>query len=173
MRALSSSTQAETEKTVTTPAFLVEIAFSTILRLSTRGDQSWNGYAWTGGRVGKISGLQWDGQGRQSGGIELINSDLAYSALVLNEGVADRGVKIWKFYGDNPALDDPVAVFDGVADDATIGPDAVRIGLVGERASTLYAPRRFIGPATGFNHLSPAGTRLSWGGENYTLERGN
>ncbi|MDD5385345.1 MAG: hypothetical protein PHG89_10760 [Gallionella sp.] len=170
-RTLTTATSAATAQTVTTPAFLVEIDFSTVIRLSTRNDQTWNSLTWTGGRIGKISGLQWDGKGQQTGTIEIINSDLAYSALVLNEGVADRPVKIWKFYGDNPALLDPVAVFDGVADEADIGPDAVRITLVSSKTSALYAPRRFIGPAIGFNHLRPAGSRDTWGGQTYILER--
>jgi hypothetical protein len=116
--------------------------------------------------------LNWDGKGKQTGSLDLINTDLAYSALVLNEGVADRGVRIWKFYGDNPATLDPVSVFDGVADEADIGPDAVHITLVGQNNKTLYAPRRFIGPGTGFNHLCPAGTKITWGGQTYILERG-
>lgn len=171
-RVLTAATIAETEKTVTTPAYLVEIGFSTILRLSSRNDQSWSGYTWTGGRLGRVSGLNWDGKGQQNGEIAIVNSDLAYSALVLNEGVADRRVRIWKFYGDNPATLDPVAVFDGVADEASIGPDAVRLTLVGENTRTLYAPRRFIGPATGFSHLCPAGTKFTWGGQTYILDRG-
>ena len=66
---------------------------------------------------------------------------------------------------------DPVAVFDGVLDDADIGPDRVRLTLTSENSRTLYSPRRFIGAATGFNHLRPAGTRINWGGQTYILER--
>lgn len=173
MRTLSTPTNNATQLTITTPAFFVELGFSTILHLSTRGDHSWGGYAWTGGRLGRVSGLQWDGKGQQSGSIDLINTDLAYSALVLNEGVADRAVRIWKFYGDNPDTLDPVAVFDGVADTADIGADAVRITLLGENTRTLYSPRRFIGPGTGFNHLTPAGRKITWGGQTIELKRGN
>lgn len=171
MRALTSAINTATSTTVTTPAYLVEIGFSVVLRLSSRNDQSWGGQTWTGGRIGKVSGLSWDGKGQQSGALEIINSDLAYSALVLNEGVADRPVRIWKFYGDNPAASDPVAVFDGVADEAEISQDRVRITLAGENAQTLSSPRRFIGAATGFNHLAPAGTKITWNNEIYTLER--
>jgi hypothetical protein len=171
MRTLTTATATATASTVTTPAYLVEISFSTVLRLSTRGDQSWSGYTWTGGRLGKVSGLSWDGKGTQTGSLDIINTDLAYSALVLNEGVADRPVKIWKFYGDNPGALDPVAVFDGVSDEADIGPDAVRITLVSSKTTALYAPRRFIGPGIGLNHLRPAGSRDTWGGQTYILER--
>lgn len=173
MRTLSTPTSTATQSTITTPAYLVEIGFSSVVRLSSRGDQSWDGQTWTGGRLGKVSGLNWDGKGQQSGALDIINADLAYSALVLGEGVADRAVRIWKFYGDNPAAGDPVAVFDGVMDEADIGADRVRITLVSANARTLFSPRRFIGPATGFNHLSPAGRKITWGGQTIILNRGN
>lgn len=164
MRTLTTATQTATEQTITAPAFLVEIVWGTIIRLSSRADQSWGGNSWTGGRLGRV-------QVGEAGSIELINSDLAYSALVLNEGAADIGCRIWKFYGDNPAEDDPVLVFDGVTDGADIGPDRVRLTLARQSARTLFSPRRFIGPMTGFNHLRPAGSKATWGGQTYILER--
>jgi len=164
MKTLSVATQAETERTQTTPAFLVEIVWSTVIRLSSRGDQSWGGYAWTGGRLGPV-------RVGESGNIEFINSDLAYSALLLNEGVADVGCRIWTFYGDNPDADDPVLVFDGVLDGAEIAADRVRATLAPESHRTMFSPRRFIGPGTGFNHLRPAGSKMTWGGQTITLER--
>jgi hypothetical protein len=164
MRTLSTATGTATTATITTPAFLVEIVWSTIVRLSSRGDQTWGGLAWTGGRLGKCDA-------RDGGSVELINTDLAYSALVLNEGAADVGVRAWAFYGDNPGATDPVLIFDGVADGADIGADRVRLALAADNARTLYSPRRFIGPGIGANHLRPAGTRIAWGGEVYTLER--
>lgn len=172
MRTLTTPTSNATQAAVTTPAYLVEIAFATIIRLSSRDDQAWNGHTWLGGRMGKVSGLKWDEKGQQSGAIEIINTDLLYSALVLGEGIAGRKVRIWKFYGDNPAVSDPVEVFNGVADEADIGADAVRITLSGENFLTFYAPRRFIGASTGFNHLTPAGRKITWGTQTYILERG-
>lgn len=172
MRTLTTSTNTATQADVTTPAYLVEIAFSVVSRLSSRGEQAWNGQTWLGGRLGKVSGLKWDEKGQQSGALELINTDLLYSALVLGEGVAGRKVRIWKFYGDNPAVSDPVEVFNGEADEADIGADAVRITLSGENILAFYAPRRFIGASTGFNHLTPSGRKITWGAQTYILERG-
>lgn len=164
MRDLSIDIQAGVEKTVTTPGWLVEIVWSTILRLSSRGDQAWAGYSWIGGRLGEV-------KIGQSGSLDIINSDLAYSALVLNEGAADIGCRVWKFYADNPGDDDPVLMFDGVLDGADIAGDKVRLALAQDNSRTLYSPRRFIGPGTGFNHLRPAGSRFTWGGQTITLER--
>lgn len=169
MRTLTPAQTTAVSQTVTTPAYLVEIEFSVVLRLSTRGDQSWDGETWVGGRLGKISGLGWSGSGVGAGSLDIINTDLAFSALVLNEGVADRKCKVWMFYGDNPV--DAQPVFDGVIDGADITPNHVKLTLVGENVKTMSSPRRYIGQGTGFNHLRPAGTRMTWGGQVYVLER--
>lgn len=148
---------------VTTPGFLVEIGFAFPLRLSTRGDQSWAGAVWTGGRLGKVDA------GEGGGSLELLNSDLAMSALVLNEGLADRAVAVWAFYGDNPVDAEPV--FAGVADASDIGAERVRVRLLPGGRATEHSPRRFINAASGFSTLAPTGTRVSWGGQTYVLER--
>lgn len=148
---------------VTTPAYFVEIAFTTTLRLSSRGDQSWNGYTWTGGRLGRVQA------GSTGGQVELLNSDLLSGALVLNEGIADRAIRVWAFDGDNPLS--AVMIFAGVGDKAEIGADRVRITLVTENRRTLYSPRRFVNSVTGFNRLLPAGTKVSWGGQTLILDR--
>ncbi|CAH1387016.1 hypothetical protein [Candidatus Nitrotoga sp. M5] len=148
---------------ITTPAYFVQINFSTVLRLSSRGDQSWDGYAWTGGRLGIVQ------IGNNGGQIELINTDLVAGALALNEGVTDRAVTVWAFDGDNPAS--PVLIFSGVGDRLDIGADKVRIALVTENSRTLSSPRRFVNSTAGFNHLLPAGTSIAWAGQNYLLER--
>lgn len=165
MRELSANLEASVAQTVTTPAFLIQIDFSTVLRLSSRGDQSWDGNLWTGGRLGKIQASSDGGQ------VEIMNSDLAAGALVLNEGISDRPISIWQFYGDNPDLADAVQIFSGVGDSAEIAHDRIRIKLTAGNRRTLYSPRRFINSVSGFNNLLPAGTRITWGGETFTLER--
>lgn len=166
---LTPAQQAATTAPVTQPGYLVELSYSTILRLSTRGDQSWNGYTWSGGRLGKVTGLTSDGRGDQRGRIELINSDLAYSALVLNEGAVDIRCRVWEFYGDNPA--DAALKLDGVTNGADIAPDKVSLEVVGESLRTAMFPHRVIGPSTGFHHLRPVGTKITWGGQTYIMER--
>lgn len=170
-RTLTTEQQTAVAETVTTPGYLVELGYSVMLRLSSRGDQSWDGYTWTGGRLGKISGLTSTGGGDQRARIDLMNTDLAYSALVLNEGAAGIRCRVWAFFGNNPA--DASLLLDGVTDGADIAPDRVAINVVGESMRTAMFPRRTIGPSTGFNHLRPSGTRITWGGQTYVLERGN
>lgn len=162
-KTLAASIATATGQRITTPGYLVQIDFSTPLRLSSRGDQSWNDYTWTRGRLGKVDA------GEGGGSIELLNADLAMSALVLNEGLADRAVTVWAFYADNPT--DVEQVFAGVADSTEIGSERVRTRLLPENRATQYSPRRFINAAAGFNTLMPAGTRITWGGQTFVLER--
>ena len=164
MRTLSETTETLTAAPATKPGWLVELAWATPVRLSSRGSVSWAGYAWVPDTIAGVS----IGEG---GYVELANGDLAYSALVMNEGVADVPCRIWKFYGDAPGAEDPVLVFDGVLDRAEINHSAVKITLAQEASRTKMAPRQRIDSSGGFNHLRPAGTRISWGGQVYVLER--
>lgn len=169
MRTLSTPTQTEIAKTYTDPGYLVEIAFSTVVRLSSRADVSWNGSTWLASNV-RVDGLSSDGQGAQTGVLTLGNADNVFGALVLNEGVAGRAIKVWKFYDGATAAADPVQVFSGWGDEAEIGLTEVRISLVSESLESLSSPRNFINKANGFNHLPPAGTIINWGGQAYRLE---
>lgn len=162
-RDLSGSLPADIAAPITRPGYLVEIGFADPLRLSSRGDQSYDGLVWTGGRLGKLAITE------AGGSLELMNTDLLAGALVMGEGVADRAVRVWAFYGDDPA--DVAALFDGVADGAEIGADRVRLTLAAQNARTLFSPRRFVGPSAGFSRLTQAGTRLAWGGQTIILER--
>lgn len=166
-KTLTATLTTATAQTVTQPGYLVELAFAVPLRLSTRGDQAWNGLPWTGGRLGKVRAT--DGGGT----VEIINTDLAAGALALNEGVADMPIRVWAFHTDNPDLADVVPVFDGVGDGVEIGDNIIRIKLAADGRRTSYSPRRFVNAAAGFNHLLPAGSRISWGGEVFVLERNN
>lgn len=170
MKTLSSSTSNAVAATVTKPGYLVQIDTTPVIRLSSRGTQSWDDEAWTGGRILRSSISTLAG-GEQKAALELVNSDLAYSALALGSILSDIPVRMWKFYADNPAVGDPVQVFEGVIDGVEITSDSVRFDLVSENARVLSSPRRFIGPSTGFNNLRPAGTKFTWNGQVYVLER--
>lgn len=170
MRTLSTPTLTEIVKTVTRPGYLVEIAFSTTVRISSRADVSWNNSTWLASDV-QIDGIGSDGQGSQTGSLLLGNADNVFGALVLNEGVAGRAIKIWKFYEGAVAAADPVQVFGGWCDEAEIGLTEVRISLVSESLQSLLSPRRFINRASGFSHLPSAGAIINWGGQAYKLER--
>ena len=171
MRALTDATLSAAAGTVTQPLYLIEIGFAPALRLSTRGDVTWNALAWSGGEAIAVGSLDADGSGRQSGTIQIGNLDDYVGTLVLAQGVADRPVKVWK--ADGAALDvaDPVLVFDGVVTSADVDTSRVSLSLAGSGTRSAFAPRRVIGAASGFNFLLPAGTKIKIGATTYTLER--
>lgn len=171
MRTLTPAADAALSATITRPIALVEIAFAPTSRLSTAGDVTWAGYAWSGGQRVVVSGLSADGAGNQTARLEIGNADLAFGALVLGQGIADRAVRIWT--GDAAALadDDLTLAFDGVIASAEVTPAAVAMTLAAQGSRTLFAPRRFVGASSGFTRLIPAGTQIKIGATTYTLER--
>lgn len=172
MRTLTAATATAIGLTITRPGFLVEIVFDAYtVRLSSFGDISWNGFVWVGAKV-DVSGHTWDENGMVTGGrLRVGNHDGAIGALVLGQAIADRPVREWLVYGGALAPEDPVKVFDGVGDDAEIGPKAVTIGLAIAGSDSQYSPRELYGPATGFNHLPPVGEEISFNGERFRFER--
>lgn len=169
MRTLSSSLISDLGLTVTRPGYLVEIAFSTTLRLSTLGDISFNGTSWTAADM-RVSGLSADGRATQSGSITFANTWADYGVLVLDEGVADRPVRIWVCHAGAP--DDAVKVFDGVGDEASFDARGrLTLQLASSAMRSAFWPRRRINAANGFATLMPAGTRLTLGGQPYVIER--
>lgn len=170
-RPLSSALLAAIGGDGTEPGYFVEILFDTPLHLCSRGTIAWSGTTWTGWDM-RVDGLDVDGaQSSQSGTLVLGNADLSIGALVLGEGVSERTINIWKFYGAAPDAADAVHVFAGVGDEAAIDPDAgvVQISLALAGGETLYAPRHYITPEQGFSILPAPGTVIPWGGENFVL----
>lgn len=162
-KTLSPALAAATSAFCTTPGWLVEIVWddTATSRLSSRGDQTFDGQVFAGGRLGKVA------VDEAGGSLELMNGDLAAAALVLNK---DTGVpcRIWKFYTDNPAPAEVDLRFEGVTDAIDMSnPDRVRVDLVAD----TQVSQRTISPATGFNHLSPVGRTITWGVQTFTLER--
>src|SRR5881296_792885 len=116
-RTLTAGTLSEIGAAVTRPGYLVEIDFATILRLSSRGTMPWNGNTYTAWYV-QISGVGFDAGKAQGGSLTLGDFDDSISALILDQGIADRAIRIWKIYGETPGPSDAVPLFAGVGDDS-------------------------------------------------------
>lgn len=169
MRTLNAALLTELGKTITKPGYLIEIGFSTELRLSTLGTLAFNSFTWTATDV-LVQGITTDEKGNQSGSLVFNNTLNDLTAVVFNEGVADRPVKIWACYADAPSVS--VQVFDGVGDDVDIdnrGKLSLRLATSSSR--TAFWPRRRINAASGFLHLLPDGTAVTMAGQTVTLER--
>lgn len=171
MITLTSAAQAALTERVTCPIYLVEIDFDPTSRLSTHGDVSWNGEAWSGAQSLKVSGLTADGSGSGRATVLIGNADLAMGALVLNQGAADKAITIWGGDADALAAADPVLLFSGVIASAEVSEAAVTFQCAAAGTRTQMSPRRYIGPSAGFNSLIPAGTKIRFGTSVYTLER--
>ena len=168
MRSLSTALSTALGAPVQQPAFLVEVGFASPRRWSSFATVTWNGFAWTREDVA-IDGLQVDALSVR-GTLRVGNADDAIGALVLAEDIADKTIKVWGYDAAATALADVVMLCDAVGAAATIDEQRVQISL---RAACefMLAPRTFVGPATGFNGLLPAGATLKINGLDFKLER--
>ena len=167
MKTLTPALLAELGLSVTRPGYLVELGYSTTLRLSTMGDISYGGHTWLAADV-RVAGIGADGKGSNAARLTLGNTDGAYGVLVLGEGAADIPVTIYAAYAGATA--DAVQLFAGVTDGADINERTVTLNLAAQQNRTLYCPRVFIAKPT-FNHLQPPRTVVTWGNETFVLER--
>jgi len=149
------------------PAALVEVGFSVPVRWSSFATLNWDGATWTREAIA-LQSLQVEAL-RLSGELVIGNNDDVAAALVLNEGVADRTVRIWGYDAAATATADVVWIADGVCGGASVSTDLVRIQLRHAAQSTLV-PRTFVDPAT-FGPLLPAGTVIRINNIDYRIER--
>lgn len=172
-RTLTATQQTRTTNPVGRPMFLVELGFSTTLRLSSAsGSVTWNSQSWTpsGIRVERITPF---GEGGQTASISLPDPAAVYFAIVRSEGVDDNVLKIWQLYGDpgdTYAVADAVQLFSGFM--ASVPKMAERINIANKTHSsrTQKIPRHTIGQPTA-NHLPEPGATINFYGVEYTAER--
>lgn len=167
MRVITPALTAELNLTVTRPGYLIYLGLSTPQRLSTLGSVVWNSQTWAANDA-KVSGLSQASTAGRSAQVSLGNLDNVFGAMLLNESIADAEVEIYAVYAGAP--NDAVLEFSGVGDSCEVG-DRVVINLIGQSTQKNFSPRRRISHVTGFNTVLPAGTVISIGGNNYTLER--
>lgn len=169
MRTLSAALQAAHAAPVQRPAWLVELSLSAPVRLSSYGTIGWDGQTWTAADV-SVSGLR-VGALEVTGALVFGNADDTFGAMVLNEGMTDKRVRIWGYDAAATGAADPVLVCDAVGAGAEISESRVRVGLR-DACEYMVAPRAVVSPAYGFNVFIPAGRTLTINGMSYTLERG-
>jgi len=159
-RPLSSVNAAAVVSAVTRPIYLIEMLFTTPLRLSTRETITYDSNTFT------AAGVTVDLSGPA---IKLFNADLAYTATFL-DGADGIACNIWAVYGE-PTFDhgDADQVFAGEIGACGVGEDIV-IRL--RQASRKLSPRLFVVPPT-FNHLPPDGLTFLTPSGQYVLERGD
>lgn len=174
IRVLSGPYGSAVASDATAPGYLIAIDLAQIVRLCTRATMAWNGYTWSESDV-SVSNIGRDQSARQSASIRIGDVDLLFSALFLNNEVADAPIQIWSF--DDAAVDvaDPMLVFDGVGDEVSYdaGSATMSVTLLPYVKRVAAAPRRVISRLEGFRHTTPKGTIVNCGGEKYILEADN
>jgi len=175
MRTLTSAATTAVAGPVTLPGYFVEILFDTPQHWSSRETIVWGGNTWLTWDI-KITGLGTDAaQSSARGSLQLGNTDYSVGSLVLNQGIVDRPISVWKFYGSSPGPTDPVAVFSGVGADFVLDPTQgqVTIGLQQAGGRSQFSPRRYITAEQGFSYLPASGTIINWNNEIFILEANN
>lgn len=168
-RSVSTGTAAEIVKTITQPHNLVKIAYDTPLYYCSSGDVTWDGQVWAGQDI-TLSNLNPD-----KGTGTLIIGDVSgvFGALVLQYGIADVPITIWRLYGAGPwATGDEELLFAGVGGGVDWRPKkSVKIDLQPAANRMMFSPRIVIAASLGLNHLPVEGQAITWEGETYILER--
>lgn len=170
MKTLSAALTTALGGAVQKPAFLVSIGWATPRYYSTHGTVSYDGQSWTATDI-DVSRIGIEAA-RVSGTLRLGNADDVLGALVLNEGVSDKAIRIVGYDAGATATADFVELVRCVGGRATVATDRVEISLRDSNAY-VYAPRTFITVAAGspFTQLMPAGSIVNINGQSYRLER--
>ena len=149
-RTLSSTNTANIALANTTPTYIVEFDFVPIIRISSRGDQTYNLNTYNGVSGFKAS-LAQDGL---SGQLQWFNADYVYSdSMRKTDGV---GVWVRVAYKETPVDADYDEFFNGEIGRCTF--DTVcRVALVPPQQQ--YSPRYRI-TQDNFKHLTPPGTQF-------------
>lgn len=161
MRTMTGAMSTAVAADVRLPGYFVEIGFSTALRMSSRGVITWDSKTWTAYDV-SVENFGVDAGGSVvTASVTIGNSAKTVSNDVMLYGVIDRTAKVWQFYGNTPALADPVLLFTGTVSAFNIASDvSVRLSLT-TNASAVYCPRSYIDSGSGFNFL-PASDQYIW-----------
>lgn len=170
MKTLDAALLAELSALQTRPVVLAEIGFSTAARLSSGGDITWNGHVWASASL-RVDRLTADGSGRARARLVIGNTDSEIGALLLNQRIADRSIRIWEAWID--AAGDPQVkeAFTGAGSSFEVGPKEAAITAVLLGSSLRHSPREMISAAYGFSRLRPAGTKFPWNGAEIVIER--
>lgn len=170
MRNLSAQHVAAASNTVTIPGYLVRINTSPEIRLSTFGTVLFGGEKWLDGVA--IDGVKRDGSGIATARLTIPNHDNAWSALILTSTINNQRCEVWEGHMDAAGLVHAQLVLQGALEASDIGETSVSVQVAHAGVRAQFLPRLRIG-APLFNHITPPGTIITWGGVKYTLEARN
>lgn len=144
MRPLGANTQVAVDSTVTTPTYLVELGFDSVIRLSTRGEVNYDGELWLDASMDLSLGA--------SPSLQVFNEQTQLGQIVLTEGTAGRSARVFQYYDDAEVI----LRFDGEMGESEI---RERISIDMKHRPPNRTPRDYVNEPT-FSHLPAPGTRI-------------
>ena len=165
-RTLSTALENAVNERVTRPGWLAYIGFSAPLRLASFKKTTWSGQTWDYGDIA-VKSLS-----VEKLSLELGNQNNQLSSYILNEGVNDKEIRLYKaYYDENGELAGVKGLFHGYGNGADLSRIiSVTIFVDASSKYEYFSPRFRICEANGFNYLVQAGTSLTWGNTTVTFE---
>lgn len=159
-RTLSGTTSSAIAGPATRPITLVQVDYSTPIRISSNKSLVWNSLSWSGGGTAGYVQVVPQGNGAAECQFLIPDPDNTIGAYVLNEGAERIRVQAWELSGDGPyATGDAVALFDGELTRAERSGPGWRFVASATATRGGLVPRLIIGPPL-FNHVTPIGTEI-------------
>lgn len=169
MRTVTAKITSAITGTVQSPAYLVELDFSSAIRLCNKGTVTWGGVEWFMAGVSVTNIVTAEGGGKGCA-ISIPNNAFAFSAIVLGETASGKRARVWKLFGDPPYADaDALLVFDGLIDDVPELIEKVTFNCSTQNFRTTSIPNVTLGPPF-MNFMPRTGQSITWGGEVYDLD---
>jgi hypothetical protein len=153
--------------TVRHPVIAFELGFSTLIRVANHSI-TWDGKTFT--KAGLEPSLFKTGKGGiQTGRIEFINEDFAFTSLIFAESTESISANGYIFYGDGPFnLGDEIHFFKG----EIVRPVRVYDTVMFDIATIATAARQvpdFTPSPPDINHLPYPGQTFTWEGQPYEV----
>lgn len=153
---------------ITRPVWLVTFEFKAFtIRFTSRETTTVGGLEFTAGSI-TVDGISFDARGHGTARVTVPSYDGAFRQLVNSATWRGYPAKIELAYGEAPLDGHVVTIIDGIMDAAPTVEHSVVMTVITAKRGTEFAPRHFASPPT-FNHIPPAGTRITWGASTSTL----
>lgn len=161
-RDLSANNQSKVTDPVTRPVWLLELLYSTPIRLSSREDVT--EYE---GKTFEPATMRVEYNG-DTANVRFFDQDLKYSPIMVAEGQGQDAI-LHKVYGDPPFADGAAEIYlDGEIGPSTID-DFINVRLLASGPGV--APRYRATAELGLNHLPASGTEIQTRAGTFILER--
>jgi len=142
----------------THPFFLLELSFSTPLRLSSRGVVNWDSKTWQSEYM-EFGSLTTDDYTIDRASIRLNNSDGSVSALIQAEGIIDKPASLWIGYNTAQTIpqDEMILLIKGEIETVPF------LGKFVDMILTRKSGRDLLVPHPYYHHknILPAGTKVT------------